>query len=438
VTVLFDDPVDMRVGGGGVVDIESFRWLRPQDRDTALMDVEVEIRRLHALQAAMISEVDTSQSFLADGHRSVRNWFQAVINCSPATAAYEVRVAAMFAFLPEVATAARLGELGADQIRLLAGLYANPRVRGMLPDWAGRLVGFARDHDQAGLRTLIGRWSAHADPDGAHRDHELSRDNRRVTRSRVGVGQVLSIEGDAYTGEILNNILDAHAHAEFLDDVAANQARYGDQANSHALPRTAAQRLYDAVVAIFHKAAGTDQTTDREPLVTIVVSQADCEHAIRHFFGGTDTAPAGGVSERMRYCQTTTGTQVDPHDLVIAVLLGRVRRVVVDDTGRVTHLGRRRRLFTGAVREAVLLFDNTCDMPGCGIHGPGLHIDHIHEWARSRDGTTDPDNGRAACNHHNQTKTRLKHTVTHDQHGWHHYRPDGTEITPRYRNPNSP
>ena len=425
-TLLCDDPVV-----AGCDDVDAFRFLSPPERDIAFLDVEREIRRLRSVQAAMITEVKQSGSYLFDGHRSVTNWVQAVTNQTHASAGYETRVAAMLAFLPDIADAAAQGVLGADQIRMLVGLYANDRVRDRLPDWAARLVGYACKFDARGFRQICGRWLAHADPDGAHRDHQRSRADRHVATNTSGTDHVLHAEGDALTGAMLDEILAAHAQAEFLDDVAARAAAHGDQADLHPLARTVKQRRYDAFVAIFKKAAATTETTNREPLVNIVVSLADCEQAI-HTIYNTNPGTAGSEpgSEWMRYCETTSGAYVDPHDLITALLTGRVRRVVVDSVGRVIDLGRRRRLFTGATREAVLLMHHCCTNSGCGITAVDIQIDHINEWANTPDGTN-TDNARPACGHHNRTKHTLKHTVTLDKTGWHHYRPDGTEITPR-------
>ena len=70
-----------------------------------------------------------------------------------------------------------------------------------------------------------GRWLAGADPDGAHRDHELSRENRKVSLSPVGAGFVLRAEGDAMSGEILGEVLDAHCDAEFQRDLEERAER---------------------------------------------------------------------------------------------------------------------------------------------------------------------------------------------------------------------
>ena len=111
---------------------------------------------------------------------------------------------------------------------------------------------------------------------------------------------------------------------------------------------------------------------------------------------------------------------------MIASFIGHVRRVVIDSSGRVIDLGRRRR-FTGAAREAVLLDGRRCLWPGCGRASSRNQIDHTHEHARG--GLTTPDNGGPACGRHNRLKSH-GYTAHRDARGtWHVYRPDGTELT---------
>ena len=62
--------------------------------------------------------------------------------------------------------------------------------------------------------------------------------------------------------------------------------------------------------------------------------------------------------------------------------------------------------------------------------------------AESKLGHTDQDNAGPNCGWCNRTKHQLNLTVTRDHTGWHYHRPDGTEITPRWRpkptGPNAP
>jgi len=410
-----------------VADLDEFRSLRGRQRDQAYLAVEREIRRLQALQAAMLAEVKRSCSFLDDYHHNPAGWVRAVTNSSKGTALRKVQTAAMLADLPGLAAAVAAGQIGDDQVGLVRRLHSNDRCRDQLPDSEGLLVEHASTLTFHEFRQVCQRWQAHADPDGAHHDHQTSRQNRHVQTTQIGAGHLVHAEGDAFTGEIIASILDAHTEAEYNTDLAERAERYGDSADQHPLARTARQRRYDALVAIFLKAAGTTDPTTRVPLINIFCTETALQDAIRNHFHTIQ--PAAASPERLRLCETAGGAPVDSRDLVVAALIGQIRRVVVDSAGRVIDLGRKSRLFVGAAREAVLLTGDRCCHPGCELRIPNLQIDHLDAWARA--GPTNPFNGGPQCAHHNRAKEHGHFTVTRDHTGWHHHRPDGTEITPR-------
>ncbi len=407
------------------------------------MGVEREIRRLHALQAALVHEVAVSGSFVDDAHHNVTSWVQAVTNSARSTAIHHAQVAKLLAELPLVAAAVAAGDIGDDQLRLLVGLHTNPRCRRMIADSEELLLEHAKGLRLREFRVVCQRWLAHADPDGAHKDHETSRENRSVTSSNRGAGHEFRAHGDALTGDILTEIIDRQTAIELEHDIAWRSAQYGDRANEYPLPRTTKQRRYDAFIAVMTNNAGSGGASET-PLVNIFTNENTLRYAIRNYFGNdTDDLGDPGMSERLWMCHTANGAPVDAHDLVIAALIGRVRKVVTDATGRVIDLGRKQRLFTGAAREAVLLSGNRCCWPGCEHTGPFLHIDHLTPWTGpTRDrgggrnkgqngGETNTLNGAPMCATHNRRKHTDHITVTRTETGWHHHRPNGTEIAPR-------
>jgi hypothetical protein len=165
-------------------------------------------------------------------------------------------------------------------------------------------------------------------------------------------------------------------------------------------------------------------------LVNIITNQHTLNQVVGNYYAEPDAPMAAepATSDRMWLCQTPTGAPVAPADLLVAALIGQIRRVVVDSLGRVVDLGRRSRLFTGAAREAVLLTGDRCCWPGCGRHSP--QIDHLNPWARAG-GATSSLNGAPLCGRHNRYKHHAGTTITRGADGWHHLRPDDTEIAPR-------
>ena len=338
---------------------------------------------------------------------------QATLNCSKATAVRKVQTARMLTAMPVTAAANRVGRLGPDQLRLLADLHANRRCRDQLPDSDALLSGYAATLSYPDFVQVCQRWQAHADPDGWHRDHDTSVDNRQVRVSRIGHGHILQAHGDALTGEVIAKILDDYTHAEFQADVADHRLS----------ARTGRQRRYDALVRIFANAnnnTGTSGGGKRdEPLVNIVCTETAAINAVRDVF-----------DPRLPWSETTRGAPVEAHDVVVAMVTGRIRRIVVDSIGRTIDLGRTQRLFTGAAHQAVtVLSGGICNHPGCGSR-LDLQTDHLSAWL-ARHGPTCPANGATTCGYHNRRKHSDNITVTRDQTGYHHWRDDGTEMCPR-------
>ncbi|MCU1389957.1 MAG: hypothetical protein JWL72_3295 [Ilumatobacteraceae bacterium] len=408
-------------------DLESFRALRGAARDQAFMVIQVEKRRIAALEAAIITDVRTSVSYLDDRHHSVNAWVQAVTNCSRSAANQRVRAAAMLAELPDVAEAYAEGTVGDDQVNLLAGLHASPRCRDKLPDSQAELLEAARTQRARDFTLTCQRWEAANDPDGTMRDQEACRENRKISFAGLGAGFLFRAEGDALTGDMIREILRGHAEAELETDLAERSAIYGDHAAEHALARSPEQRAFDAFASIFFKGAGTNGTTERKPLIIIHCTPSVLTQAIREYFG-TSTPPEE-PSERFRLCETSSGAPVSLRDLAVAALIGKVQRIVSAPNGLTINLGRSTRLFTGSARDAVLLANDRCCWPGCGMRTGRIQVDHMSPWV-ALTGVTDPLNGAPMCGIHNRAKHNGNFTVKRDNAGWHLYRPDGTEVAP--------
>jgi len=140
----------------------------------------------------------------------------------------------------------------------------------------------------------------------------------------------------------------------------------------------------------------------------------------------TRTAGPTPTDLRRLRAATTDGHPLPVGEIVRALLIGQVRRVITDPTGVVIDLGRRRRLFTGNARDAALLAATTCIWPGCERPSSRCQADHLTDWQHH--GPTNAHNGAPLCAHHNRTKNH-GFTINRDTNGWWHtQRPDGTEI----------
>ncbi len=123
---------------------------------------------------------------------------------------------------------------------------------------------------------------------------------------------------------------------------------------------------------------------------------------------------------------------VDPRAVVAAAIVGKVPRIVLRSDDVVLDFGRRERLFTGQLREAVLLSARRWVWRGCDRPASQSQADHVHPHGRH--GPTNVANGAPLCEHHNIWKNQGFRTWRDSHALWHTYRPDGTEIVwPTYR-----
>lgn len=408
--------------------VEELSWMEPAELEAALRAVE-QVRRLtEAAYIDVLDVADRQRVWAADGHRSVKNWAVALTGVSPVEAARRCQALRALRDLDELRERLRAGEVGVCQVRELARLHANPRVRERLTRAEALMVGAARRRCFEDFQTRVGRWQAAADPPGAARSADEAHAGRRADFRFTPAGVTLTAHGGTTQGIELIEILEAFEHAEFDADWGAARAVHGDATDIDELARTGAQRRYDALCRIFEVAAtagGAGGGAVRVPTVDIVCDQATFEAHLAHAAGGPAPRPAE-PDDTSRRCETRHGVAIDPRDAVVAALIGYVRRVVTDSAGVVIDAGRRRRLFTGALREVVWVQGTQCLWPGCGRRAD--QQDHTQGWATEH-GVTDPAHAGPTCGHHNRWKTRGYATWRDADGVWHVRRPDGTELT---------
>lgn len=398
----------------------------------ALRDEVLVQRRTEARIAALVRKLETDRAHTADGHASVRGLLRAEYKASDAEITHAVRCARLIDDLPEVMEALYAGEIGVAQARALGQARSNPRCGDRLVDHADILLGHAKTLCYDDFHLCVRRWEMLADADGAHRAAEATHERRRVSIvEHEGVGHIVGSGGALDTAEMIE-IWQRYCDAEFTADWTATTQLHGDEACTALMPRTDAQRRWDALKQIFLDAAATPAAAQRpEPTLNIVIDAATFEATLARMGLVPDPADSSQPPlpqppvDRWR-CETRDGTLVDPCQAVAAALHGHVRRVVLDAAGTVIDLGRRRRLFTGSAREAVLLQSCRCVWPGCHLPAGRCQTDHNQPWQHA--GPTRSANGSPLCARHNRWKNHGYHVWRDPNGSWHTYRPDGTEI----------
>ncbi|MGB8862281.1 MAG: DUF222 domain-containing protein, partial [Ilumatobacteraceae bacterium] len=340
--------------------------MSPAEREAFLRSLDRQRRRAEAQVAMFVHTVASVGGHLEDGHRTPRAWGQASCNWSFAEAGRLVKAGAALARFPSAVVSAESGELGVAQLHALSSVVANPRVQEHLAEGEARLVGEAVALDYADYLTFLNTWVAAADPDGAHQSAERAHNNRRARIGVVGNECFLDAAGGATHGVQLKEILDAFTQSEWLADWDEGVLLHGERMCPGLMSRTDAQRRFDALVAVFHAAAAmTGDSTGTAVTVNLLVGLDAFEHHLEKALGG-DPEPLD-PNDPMCRCETYDGVVIDPYDALVAAASGHLRRVVFDSSGVIVDMGRKQRLFTGAMRDAVLLAAHRCTYGGCTV-----------------------------------------------------------------------
>ncbi|MEQ8841797.1 MAG: DUF222 domain-containing protein [Acidimicrobiales bacterium] len=403
------------------------------DADTAAAEIaslEREARRLDARRVALLDRIDRTGVFLADAHFSAKIMMRVHGQLSGSEAFQRDRVMKCLRGLPAVAECYGDGLVGTDQVRRIAAVWANPRVREYLTVCEDEFLLAARELEYPDFDTFCVQWVNHVDHDGAH-DNTNRRWRRRSIKTVQDFngfwdlrGRLLSLDG-AQLDETLSHLVDALR----LADIERAQAEHGDNWRQHLL-RTDTQLRYDAFMELVRRGAAVGP--DNQPLDTttdLVIDHTTYEHHLAKLVGATP-APLD-PTDRNRFSRTLDGTYVNPAEIVAQTLVDHVRRVVTNAAGVVTDLGRRNRLFTGNARHAALLAETACYWTGCWVPATKCQIDHLTPWTPTTGqdpGRTNPDNGAPACGTHNRTKQRGYHAWRTETGEWELTRPNGQPI----------
>ncbi len=399
------------------------------DRFRAL---ELERRRIEAEMAALVQEGQRRALHTVDGHRTMKHWVRAQINCPAGDATRLRRLATAMNTVDGLGDALLVGYIGSAQAHELARLRAHPRVGDQLDSASSLLLRHAEHLSYEEFRVVTRRWETLADLDGAERNDEASEARRKASVIEVGGAIDVRASGGSGLGTAeLLAIFDRFVQVEFDNDVAARTAEFGPDAPASALPRSDSQRRFDALVAIFRAAVVAPANGVAPlPVLNLLVGLNTFERLVVRRVTGDDPGSGLGLDLGVERMEADTGTAVSPDDVLAAAVIGHVRRVVIDGAGVVVDAGRKRRLFSGVARQMALLLAHSCDHPGCTVPARLCQVDHLAEWERD-DGGTDQANSKPRCNTHNPWKTAHRLRSKRDEFGnVVDVRDDGTAMVP--------
>jgi hypothetical protein len=429
----------------GSLDLDA---LTAREAMTLTRAVEVVRRRLDAQTDRLSGHLQDTGKFGVDGHRSAKDAITYVGRLPSDEAHNRVLLFRRLAGLPKVADAYERGLIATEAARAIARLAANPRVAPLLDDVIDDLfVEQATTDSHQGFTAWLRDLERAADADGAAADAERTHQRRRTTFTHNAADDSYQLRTDcgSLQGAVLGEVLAAFELAELEADRAEAIATHGPDATPAQYRRTPTQRRTDPVVAIFLLAAAApSDVVVPDPVVNVVIGAETLEDELARVAGTTPTSAR--ASERRgerrvdevasrRICRTLSGRPLDPSDVVACLLVGHVRRVVVDSTSTVIDLGRKRRCFTGSARDAADLRAairrrgaSMCFWGDCTSTPHRQQRDHVHSWRAA--GTTNTRNSDLGCGYHNRLKETGYRPVRRADGRYDLLRPDGTRITP--------
>jgi hypothetical protein len=348
------------------------------------------LTQLAAVQADFVAELDGRGHPAKQGAANTRVWLRDQLRISVHAAQRVINLSAVLASRPALAAEVSCGALGVEQATVIStALDDLPEdLDPALVDACEQsLIASARTFEPAALRTIADRVLAHIAPEIAdealrkklERD-ELNAQRARaftITPTRPGIARItgaLSTEQAA----IVRAALDPLCRPTPGPDGARDE-------------RTAAQRRADALIEICahatHQPDAPESGTSKTHLSVIV----DYD-----------------ILKRQLGCGTLdTGETLSPAAVRRLACDAFIVPAVLGNGSEILDLGRRRRTFSRAQREALILRDGGCAFPECDRPPRWCDGHHVQHWADG--GATDVTNGVLLCRRHHRA-------VHHD--GW--------------------
>jgi Domain of unknown function (DUF222) len=212
-------------------------------------ELELQRRRVDAELAAVTAVADARGVWAHDGHLNVKGWLRANANWSGAEAAGCLRMSRLLNMLPVVGDALLAGHVGVAQVDQLARARSNRRCGDRIGDVIDQLLGHGEQLPFDDFAVVVRRWVMLADQDGALDSAEANHEHRTVSLNALNNAVDLRASGGSplVTAELLG-IFEQFVQAEFRADVAERTRLHGAGAPASLLPRTHAQRRFDALV----------------------------------------------------------------------------------------------------------------------------------------------------------------------------------------------
>ena len=255
-------------------------------------------------------------------------------------------------------------------------------------------------------KKIVAYWLNAADPDGELTDPTDPQYGMTIT-TKVNGDVRVSILMDPVTGEAFLNI-----HEADVDKLARAEKEARDE-GQEVEQLTIRQLNLKALMRVLVRGSKRDDGSSPTPLVNIVMSEKVAEDLLARAFG--HEAPDGDSpidvdpfevpilwDDIDGRCETIRGTPIHPKHALGLLLIGKLRRTVMNAENRVINLGRDIRFFNQAQRFALLIQQRGACALGTQAPYSWLHADHITPF--SKGGFTDLKNGQMIAGSENLAK----------------------------------
>lgn len=380
----------------------------------AVVCLEVQARRLQALQSALVAQAVRVGLPASVGCKDGAGWLRSLVNLHPAQARLRADVG------QTLLGPSRLGEcldedLDSARKALLAGTITHEHAQvildasdqlsppavppdaiapGVRTDALSFLAERAMGLDSRQLKTASVRLIAQLDPDGDSRlarDEERQAAHRGLTLSRMSTGLVhLAGTLTSDCAGLLATAIDAGSAPQPAADGSPDD-------------RSAAMRRHDSLRDLLHQVVAADGMLPSTHGTAYRLVVTVPEKTVRDAMIGTPQAAAG------------QGTLPDGWPLsstAVAALAcsAELVPVIVDDVGNPLDVGDTQYVFPTRIRTAIATRDRHCTWPGCMAPPPWCDTHHLTPF--SAGGATSVMNGGLLCGRHH----RLVHAQGHVGH----------------------
>ena len=317
---------------------------------TSVHDATIQTRELEQLLSMLgaaqnnsFDAIETGGVYRSFGHTSAKVMVRHEAKLSNAEALGREQARKMLAGMPKIRAAYETGEIGTSQIRVIARVWANKRVRQLLQRSEPHFLLRAQTLPYKQFHAYASQWEERADEDGTIDQTERDHQNRNFNLIENYDGTFTPTGGIGNAqGNRIRTALDHFVSLEHEKDFT--EARINRQEDGPlVMPRTAPQRRADALEAMA-TAALSREPGGKEPrwVANNIIDIETLDRAIARLEG--ENIAADDPNRETYICQTIDGRRLHPTDIARDILDGvsPFRRAVIDARSVVIDLSDQR------------------------------------------------------------------------------------------------